>query len=221
VSASQWLQLLTEARSMPVEVKPSLEINGPEISAGNAQLSPKVDTACLQAIGSTSHTPTKILTLAGPFAGTAGWLFMRVCWVAEVLEAWASKSSRREQLEAAVTKKFGSRVAGWLPSLIAAAYCILAAACVVPLFWAHFLHPIAPLFFLLVISYIAVRFGSLAGIIGTLGAAAIFALFLFEPRLTFAIDSAAERNRLISMVIVGLLMSELLGRRKPPVVYKR
>ncbi|HZQ17535.1 MAG TPA: DUF4118 domain-containing protein [Terriglobales bacterium] len=156
-----------------------------------------------------------------PFIGLSGRVFMWICWLAEIVDDWTrAKSHTREQLEAAVSKKFGSRVAGWLSSLIAAACCTLAALCVLPLFWAHSLHPLAPLFFLLVIAYIAMRFGDMAGIVGTMGAAFVFAFFLFEPS-GLAVSSPIERNRLISMIIVGLLVSELLGRRKQPAVYGR
>lgn len=205
---------------MSVEVKGSVKIKSPAISSGDVQVvTPKVEKTLLQTSDSAVFHPHEISPIGEPFAGMIGWFFMRAFWLAELLEGWAGKSTRRERLESAVSKKFGSRAAGWLSSLIAAACCTLAALCVLPLFWAHSLHPLAPLFFLLVISYIAMRFGDIAGVVGTIGAAFVFAFFLFEPR-GLAISSPIERNRLISMIIIGLLVSELLGRRKPPVVYK-
>jgi hypothetical protein len=38
--------------------------------------------------------------------------------------------------------------------------------------------------------------------------------------LSLAIESQTARNHLISMVILGICASEILGRRKVPVVYK-
>ena len=38
-----------------------------------------------------------------------------------------------------------------------------------------------PLYFLIVVTIVALRFGSLAGMLGTVFAAAIFALLLFKP----------------------------------------
>lgn len=205
---------------MSVEVKSSVDINRSFISNGDGHVTtPEIEKTLLQTAHSTSFSSHEILSGEAPFAGIVGWLFMRACWLVELFEGWAAKSSRRERLESAVTKKFGSRVAGWLSSLIAAACCTLAALCVLPLFWAHSLHPLAPLFFLLVISYIAMRFGDIAGVVGTIGAAFVFAFFLFEPS-GLAVSSPIERNRLISMIIIGLLVSELLGRRKPHAVYK-
>ena len=77
-----------------------------------------------------------------------------------------------------------------------------------------------PLLFVLVILYVALRFGHIAGIIGTICAALVFEIFLFEPTLSLAIDNPSARNHLISMVILGICASEILGRRKASVIYK-
>ena len=203
---------------MSVDVPVSPESRSAAASAAT------VSTVEIQAVptqqSSVLPPPDMSFADALPFIGMAGRIFMWICWLAEIVDDWIrAKSPTREKLEAAISKKFGSRVAGWTSSLIAAACCTLAAVCVLPLFWAHSLHPLAPLFFLLVISYIAMRFGDIAGVVGTIGAAFVFAYFLFEPR-GLAISSPLERSRLVSMIIIGLLMSELLGRRKPHAVYK-
>jgi K+-sensing histidine kinase KdpD len=46
---------------------------------------------------------------------------------------------------------------------------------------------------------------------GTLTAALIFAIFLFEPRFSLTIEDAAARNHLIWMGVIGLVISDLLG----------
>jgi K+-sensing histidine kinase KdpD len=73
---------------------------------------------------------------------------------------------------------------------------------------------LVPFILLIVISYIALRLGDIAGVAGTICAALLFATILFVSRRGLAISNPVERNRLISMVILGVCVSELLGRRK-------
>ena len=101
-----------------------------------------------------------------------------------------------------------------------AASCAAVAGCLIPIFAGNAYRTIVPLFFLLVILYVALRFGHVAGIVGTLVAALVFEIFLFEPTLSLAIKNSSARNHLISMVILGVCASELLGRRKASEVYK-
>jgi len=68
-----------------------------------------------------------------------------------------------------------------------------------------------PLVFLCVILFIALRFGSAAGMLGTIGAAVIFAEFLFEPFLSIRVSDPVQKNRLIWMFVIGLIVSELAG----------
>jgi len=70
-----------------------------------------------------------------------------------------------------------------------------------------------PLVFLCVVLLIAVRFGSAAGILGTVGAAVIFAEFLFDPFLSIRVSEPVQKNHLIWMVIIGIAASELVGMR--------
>jgi len=68
-----------------------------------------------------------------------------------------------------------------------------------------------PFLFLAIIVFIAARFGSVPGILGTIGAAIVFAEFLFEPAFSLRVHDSAQRNSLIWMVIVGIAVSEILG----------
>ena len=68
-----------------------------------------------------------------------------------------------------------------------------------------------PICFLAVIAIVAVRFGTLAGTLGTLFAEGIYAVFLFEPFRSVAVQSQAGRNSLLWMFLGGLALSELLG----------
>lgn len=67
-----------------------------------------------------------------------------------------------------------------------------------------------PLLFLIVIIPIAVRFGHIAGILGTLASGLIFASFL-KPKWSLAIADPAAKHHLIWMLIAGIVLSDLLG----------
>ncbi len=70
---------------------------------------------------------------------------------------------------------------------------------------------------------VAIHFGNIAGVLATITAAMIFAVFLFEPWLSLAVRDSVARDRLIWMVLIGIIISDLLGphnlrpttRRKP------
>jgi len=67
-----------------------------------------------------------------------------------------------------------------------------------------------PLLFLLVIIPIAIRFGNIAGILGTAASGLIFASFL-KPKWSLAIADPAAKHHLIWMLIAGTILSDLLG----------
>lgn len=159
--------------------------------------------------------------VGAPFTGFAGRCFLRACLSADLIESWI----RRKQAQADAKIEWASmryhlHLMGWLRWSLGAASCTALAGCLIPVFAGSSYRAIVPFVFLLVILYVALRFGHIAGIIGTLCGALVFEIFLFEPRLSLAIDNPSARNHLISMVILGICASELLGRRKAPVVYK-
>ena len=93
--------------------------------------------------------------------------------------------------------------------------CTIAAASLIPLFRTSSFRTFLPLVFLGIILLVAVRFGNVAGILGTVVAALIFAGFLFEPRLSLAVYDSAAKSNLIWMLIAGLCISELAGYHMP------
>jgi Domain of unknown function (DUF4118) len=157
-----------------------------------------------------------------PFVDLVGRCFLRACLWMELLESWKREKQALPdaKIESAASWKYHWRVMGWLRSSLGAASCTAVAACVTPFFLESAFRPLVPFLFLLVILYVALRFGNIAGILGTVCAALVFEIFLFEPRLSLAISSPTARNHLISMVVLGICASELLGRRKTPVIYK-
>lgn len=89
--------------------------------------------------------------------------------------------------------------------------CVALAVGVVGLFdQAQLDEQLLPLLFLIVIIPIAIRFGNIAGILGTLASALIFAAFL-KPKWSLAIADPISRRHLIMMLIAGVILSDLVG----------
>jgi len=160
--------------------------------------------------------------VGAPFADFVGRCFLRGCLCADLLESWIRKKQAQAdaKIESAATWRCHLHVMGWLRSSLGAASCTAVAGCLIPIFGGNAYRAMVPLFFLLIILYVALRFGHVAGIIGTICAALVFEIFLFEPTLSLAIDNPSARHHLISMVILGICASEILGRRKVPAAYK-
>jgi hypothetical protein len=155
-----------------------------------------------------------------PFVGFAGRCFMRVCLLAEIVDSWvrAEQMSPSQQGESAGGCS-NWVLTGWFRSTIGAIFCNLAAASLVAIFWTSDHRSLVLLIFLIVVSYIALRFGHIAGLIGTIGAALLFASILFEPRPSLAMSNPIERDFLFLMVILGISASEILGHHRSSAEY--
>jgi K+-sensing histidine kinase KdpD len=68
-----------------------------------------------------------------------------------------------------------------------------------------------PLVFSAVVLLTAMRFGARAGIVGTLLATLIFALFLFKPLGKLRVASEAARANLVWMLLMGVVFSFLFA----------
>ena len=68
-----------------------------------------------------------------------------------------------------------------------------------------------PLVFIAVVTVIALRFGSLAGILSSCASAAIFALFLFPPIGSLRIQDVQQRTNLGWFLVAGLSVSFLFA----------
>jgi hypothetical protein len=196
------------------------EPDQPSVNKLSATISQTVTRPLRPTISPDRHLPSPY-RVGAPFAGFAGRCFLRVCVCADLIDSWIRKKQAQAdtKIESA-SMRYHIHLMGWLRSSLGAASCTALAGCLIPVFAGNTYRAIVPLLFLLVILYVALRFGHIAGIIGTVCAALVFEIFLFEPRLSLAIHNASARNHLISMVILGICASELLGRRKAPVVYK-
>jgi K+-sensing histidine kinase KdpD len=76
------------------------------------------------------------------------------------------------------------------------------------------LESLVPILFLLVVLGVVARWGAVAGSLGTVVAALIFAEFLFEPRYSLAVNNVGERMNLAWMVLGGLVISNFFGDPK-------
>jgi len=99
----------------------------------------------------------------------------------------------------------------WQSASVGTGCCAIVAAGLTPVISQTPFTSFAPLVFLVVIVFVAARFGNFAGIVGTVTAALVFEFFLFEPRFSLTIDDAASRNHLIWMIVIGVVISDLLG----------
>ena len=115
------------------------------------------------------------------------------------------------QVQRLMFSRTSNRIPHWLSALIGVALCAATAGAFVIVFKKTSLKAAVPLIFLSVILLTAMKFGSSAGILGTLSGALIFALLLFEPLLRLGIHDSAQRSNLIWMVVGGVALSELLG----------
>lgn len=70
-----------------------------------------------------------------------------------------------------------------------------------------------PIWFLAAVMVIVFRFGSMAGVLGTILSGIIFAVCLFDPLGSLAVHDAVQKNNLMWMVLAGLMLS-IFGR--PP-----
>ena len=69
--------------------------------------------------------------------------------------------------------------------------------------------------FLLVVIFVAIRFGAVAGMVGTSVAAIVFSCFMLPPLGSFSIEDQDARQRLIWFVIAGISIGYLFAPVPP------
>jgi hypothetical protein len=199
---------------MPVEERISAE-DDQSVSKQSSSAVPAASGPAVSDLGPPAASSSKPFNQDLPFAGFVGRCFLRVCLWEEMLASLArGNRSSAGKIESASSKRQEWPRPEWLRSFVGAALCTLAAATLVPLFSTTAYRPLGLVILLTVFSYIAVRFGNMAGVAGTICAALLFAILLLEHRSGLVIPNPAERNHLISIMILGVCASELLGRRK-------
>jgi K+-sensing histidine kinase KdpD len=73
---------------------------------------------------------------------------------------------------------------------------------------------VIPLAFLVIVILVALRFGAMAGMLGSASAAVIFAFFLYHPA-GIGVEDPAARMNLAWLVLGGLACSYLLAPEQP------
>jgi K+-sensing histidine kinase KdpD len=89
--------------------------------------------------------------------------------------------------------------------------CAGAAGLAVAIFGRHPASGAIPIVFIAVVLLVALRFGTAVGILGSLAAAAVFAVFLFAPLGSLAVTDRAARSNLAWMLLAGTVISFLLA----------
>jgi K+-sensing histidine kinase KdpD len=102
-------------------------------------------------------------------------------------------------------------MSGWGWRVLGFGVCLAASSLLSILFHGTPLKSFLPFLFLRVIFFVALRFGSAPGIQGTIGAAIVFAEFLFEPMFSLRVSDSVQPDHLIWMLIIGIAASEILG----------
>ncbi len=96
-------------------------------------------------------------------------------------------------------------------SAIGFVLCGFAASLLAILFWNSQYQVLAPILFTVVVVAVAVRFGRMVGILGTLFGAALFALWLYPPFGSLGVSGQQARGSLNALLLGGLVLSYLLG----------
>ena len=93
--------------------------------------------------------------------------------------------------------------------------CTTTAGCFSLLFHESSFKRYLPLLFISIILLVAVRFGTWAGVVGTLLSSVVFAMFLFAPQSSLMVNDLTARSNLIWMVVVGLILSYFFAATPP------
>jgi K+-sensing histidine kinase KdpD len=105
----------------------------------------------------------------------------------------------------------GLRLSGRLGTIVGVVLCAAMSALTAVLFASRASRPVVPLVFVGVILALAVRYGPAVGLFGSLVAALIFSVFLFEPVHNVRVQSAAARANIGWMLLAGIALSYLLA----------
>jgi K+-sensing histidine kinase KdpD len=92
----------------------------------------------------------------------------------------------------------------WLNTLIGILACSISASLLILVTRGTAFRPMIPLFFIVVIVAVALRFGMLASSLGALVATMLFAYFLFTPVGSFRVQKGEARTNLVWMLLVGV-----------------
>ncbi len=96
-------------------------------------------------------------------------------------------------------------------SAIGFVLCGFAASLLAIIFWNSHFQIVAPILFIFVVVAVAIRFGKVVGIMGTLFGTALFALWLYPPFGSLRASGPQAHGSLHALLLGGLVLSYLLG----------
>jgi K+-sensing histidine kinase KdpD len=103
----------------------------------------------------------------------------------------------------------------WLNTILGVTVCAIIATITAGLLNANSHKAAVPLVFLVVIALMAIRYGALAGILGSVVAALIFSYFLFSPVGSFRVEREAAKDNIGWMLLIGIPASYFLEFSRP------
>jgi hypothetical protein len=155
------------------------------------------------------------VSFASPFSDFTARCFLRLCICTEACKEWkGTRMARQNRRELWWIQRSGFRLPFRVSSRAGGLSCAVAAALATLLFYESSYKTALPFAFLAIIVWTAILFGRLAGVLGTVIASLVFASVLFEPRPSLAVDDPVARAHLAWMAAVGVVLSDLIGRRK-------
>jgi len=154
-------------------------------------------------------------SVGSPFADFTARCFLRLCICIEAFNEWnTTRLAKQNQGELWWIRRPGLRLPFRVSSRAGGLSCAVAAALATLLFYESSYKTALPFAFLAIIAGTAILFGRLAGALGTVIASLVFASVLFEPRPSLAVDDPVAKAHLAWMAAVGVVLSDLIGRRR-------
>lgn len=201
-------ETLTSNSSSPNDPENSrIPVITPQISGARASQKPAASSLVSQ------EAKSPAVPFTDPFVGLAGHAFLHLCQAVEVATGWMKLRSPHADAvaETLLTSSSHGSLRSWGSCSLGMVSCTVVAAGLIPLFSSSSIKAALPLLFLLIIGFAAFRFGRLAGVLGTGAAAFLFAKYLFDPP-GIGVSDPIERSRLIWMIVLGVVVSDLLDR---------
>ncbi len=159
------------------------------------------------------RSPT-VGSFASPFADFTARCLLRLCICIGAFDEWKGTRVAKQNREVWWIRRPGFRLPFRVSSWAGGTSCAIAAALATLLFYESSFKTMLPLGFLTVIAGVAILFGRLGGIVGTVTTSLVFASVLFEPRPSLAVADPVAKSHLAWMAAIGLVLSDLMGRRK-------
>lgn len=155
-----------------------------------------------------------LTSVSSPFTGVTGRSFLKFCLWFGIVSSKIHRTHNASSSERMSSWRLRLDLRNGMCSWLGAGSCIVAAACLTRIFYLSSFKTTLPFVFLGIIVLVTMVFGRNAGVLGTLGAALIFASLLFEPRPSLAMEDPVAQTHLIWMIVIGVVVADLLGQQK-------